>query len=56
MENASTEVSLEAHSEMVKEVADHLPVVLCTKDNMDEDKPVPVINLPPVKFIGGPKM
>ena len=29
-------------------------MVLFTKDNMDADKPVPVVNLPPVSFIGGP--
>ena len=39
---------------MVKEGADHHPVVIFTKDNMDVDKPVPVVNLPPVRFIGGP--
>ena len=54
MENASTEVSLEAHSEIVRAEADHQTVVLFTKDNMDADKPVPVVNLPPVSFIGGP--
>ena len=25
-----------------------------TKENMDADKPVPVVNIPPVRFIGGP--
>ena len=54
MENVSTEVSLAAHSEMVKERADHQPVVLFTKDNIGADKPVPVVILPPVRFIGGP--
>ena len=39
---------------MVKEVADHQPVVLFTKYNMDADKPVIVVNLPPVRFICGP--
>ena len=26
---------------------------LFTKENMDADKPVPVVNLPPVRFIDG---
>ena len=51
--NAPTEVSLEEHSVMLKERAYHLPVVLFTKYNMDADKPVPVVNLPTVWFIGG---
>ena len=38
---------------MVKEVLDHLPVVLLTKDNMDADKPVPMVNIPLIRFIGG---
>ena len=29
-------------------------MVLFTKDNMGADKPVPVVILPPVRFIGGP--
>ena len=28
-------------------------MVIFTKENTDADKPVPVINLPPVNFIGG---
>ena len=48
----STEVSLEAHSEMVNKGADHQPVVIFTKYNMDADKPVTVVNLPPVMFKG----
>ena len=28
-------------------------MVLFTKENTDADKPVPVVNLPPVRFIGG---
>ena len=39
---------------MLKEVADHQSVVLFTKDNIDSDKPVLVVNLPPVRFIGDP--
>ena len=54
MENASTEVSLESHLSMVKEVVDHLSLVIFTKENMGAYKPVPVVNLPPVRFIGGP--
>ena len=54
MENASTEVCVAENSEMVKEGADHQPVVIFTKDNMDADKPVQVVNIPPVRFIGGP--
>ena len=44
---------METKPEMVKEGADHQPVVIFTKENTDEDKPVPVENLPPVRFIGG---
>ena len=54
MENESTEVFLAENSAMVKEVADHHPVVLFTKENIDSDEPVPVVNLPLVRFIGGP--
>ena len=39
---------------MVKERADHLPVVLFTKESMDADKPVPVAKFPPVRFIDVP--
>ena len=54
MDNASTEVSLVAHSVMVKEIADHLPVVLSTRENIYGDKPIPATNIPPVRFIGFP--
>ena len=30
-------------------------MVLFTKYGMDEHNPVPVVNIPPVRFIGGPK-
>ena len=53
MDNAPTEVSLASHPEMVKIRADHLIVFLFTIDNMDANKPVPVVKLPPVRFIGG---
>ena len=39
---------------MIKEGADHLSVVIFTKYNMESDKPVPVLNLPPVRFLGVP--
>ena len=54
VENASTEFSFAAHPSMVKEGSYHQPVVLFTKENMNVDKPFPVVNLPPVRFIGGP--
>ena len=54
MENASIKVSLASQSEMVKEIGGQHPVVLFTKDNTDADKPVPVVILSPVRFIGGP--
>ena len=47
-------MSLSAQSVMVKERANHLPAVLFTKENIYADKPVPVVNLPPVRFIGAP--
>ena len=52
--NASIEVSLAAYSELSKEEAYHLPVVILTKYRVDADKPIPVVNLPPVRFIVGP--
>ena len=55
MENVSTEVYLEAHSAIVKERADHQPVVLFTKENTNAYKPVQVIIIPHVRFIGGTK-
>ena len=54
MGNTSSEVSLEAHSGMVKEGADHQPVVLFKKDNMDAYQPVLVVNITRMSFIGGP--
>ena len=54
MENASTEFSLESHSAILKEGAYHQLVVIFTKDNMDADKSVTVVNITPVSFIGGP--
>ena len=32
-----------------------MPVALFTKESMDAKKPVPVVNIPPVRFKGGPK-
>ena len=54
-DNASTKAYLSAHRELEKEGADHLPVVLFKIYNMDSDKPVLVVNIPPVRFIEGPK-
>ena len=53
MENESTEVFLELKPSMVKEGTDQHAVVLFTKGNIGSDKPVPVVKLPPVIFIGG---
>ena len=36
-----------------KKRANHQPVVLFKKENMDTDEPVPVAILPPMRFIGG---
>ena len=47
-------MSLAAQSVLVKLAADHMPVVLYTQDNMDANKPFPVANIPPVRFIVGP--
>ena len=30
-------------------------MVIFTKENTDADKPVPVVIIPPARFIGGPK-
>ena len=55
VDNASSEVSLEVHSALVKELAYHLTVVLLTEDIMESDKPVLLVNLPHVGFIGSTK-
>ena len=39
---------------MVKEGEDNHPVVIFNKEKMDADKPVPVVNLPPARFIDVP--
>ena len=49
----STEVSLAAHSVLVKEGAYHMPVVLSTKDILDVEKPILVVNITPLNFSGG---
>ena len=38
---------------MIKKGYEQQPVVLFSKENMEAYKPVPVVNLPPVSFIGG---
>ena len=47
-------ISTPSYSALVKELAGPLPVVLFTKERIDIDKPVPVLNFPPVSLIGGP--
>ena len=42
------------HSAILKEIAEHLSVVIFTKEKTEADKPVPVVNLSTVRFIGGP--
>ena len=44
---------LSSHPALVKEGADHPPSVLLKKYNINADKPVPVGNLPPMRFMGG---
>ena len=39
---------------MLKERVYHQPLVIFTTDNIDADKPIPVVILPPVRFIGDP--
>ena len=51
MDNAPTEVSFEAHSVMVKERAGHPPKIIFTKESIDADKLIIVVNLPTVRFI-----
>ena len=46
-------MSLSANSAMAKERSDYLPVVIFTEENMDADKPVPMVTPPPVILIGG---
>ena len=53
MDISSIEVSVAYYSLMLKEIAYHLTVVLFAKNNIDADKPVPVVNISPVIFIGG---
>ena len=45
---------MEAHSALVKEVADLMPVFIFTKEILDSDKPILVQNIPPLNFAGGP--
>ena len=40
---------------MVKEIVDHLLMVLFKKCNMDADKTVPAVNISLARFIGGLK-
>ena len=40
-------------SETVKEGSDHLSVVPLTEVNMESDKPVPVVKIPPMRLIDG---
>ena len=54
MENSSTKVSLTSHSSLVKDIADHQPVDIFTKEILDPDKPILVENLPPFKLAGVP--
>ena len=54
LNNSSIKLSLTAHSLLVKEGAYHPPVVLFTKESMDTYQPVPVLDLLPVIFLGGP--
>ena len=42
------------HPEIAKEGLDHQTVVIFTKENTEVDKPIPVANLTPVRFVGGP--
>ena len=37
-----------------KKGMDYIPVVLFTKDLMDAGKPIPVVNIIPMKFVGVP--
>ena len=54
MDNASTEISLLEHPELAIRMTYHQAVVLSTKERLDTDKPILVINIPPFKFAGGP--
>ena len=54
MENSSIEKFLSAHPEMAKKVTYHQTVVLFTKYVLDIYKPSLLVNLPPLKFVGGP--
>ena len=53
MENASIEVSLIGHSTFFKIRSGSSASVPILKKSMNADKAVPVVNLPPVRFIDG---
>ena len=53
MDNISTEISLAAYSTLVNEVSNHLTVDLFSKESLDADKPILVVNLPSLKFTRG---
>ena len=52
MDNSSIEVSLEVNSTLVKEGADHLPVVLFKIYILYAKKTIVVVNIPLFNFAG----
>ena len=54
VDNASTEFSLAENPSLLNKGSYHYPVVLFTNENICADKSVPVVNIPPERFIGCP--
>ena len=52
--NVSTYLSLISHSAMVKKGTDNLSTLLSKKQSMDLDKPFPMENITPLRFVGKP--
>ena len=55
MENTSTEVSFSANSELTEKVKEHPLLLLSTKHCMDAKNPIPVGNIPTLRFVGAYK-
>ena len=55
MDNVTIERYFSAHPALETGVTDHQTVVLFTKEIVDVDKSILVGNIPPLKFLSGPK-
>ena len=53
MDRSSTKISLSSHPALKKRVIYPQTVLLFTKNSLDTEKPILVVNIPPLKFTGG---